>query len=125
MAGAKVKKILYIGTHAGEDSEKACMPFVMANAALAMDSKATVVLQGHGVYVAQKGYVDNMLRGGGFPTMKELLASFVELGGQLKICAPCIKERNIDESELIEDAQITGAGALNIEAIEAEAVLVY
>jgi uncharacterized protein involved in oxidation of intracellular sulfur len=57
--------------------------------------------------------------------MKELLASFGELGGQLKICAPCIKERNIDESELIEDAQITGAGALNIESIEADAVLVY
>ena len=125
MVGEKAKKILYIGTHAGEDPERACMPFVMANAALAMDIKATVVLQGHGVYVAQKGYVDNMLPGGGFPTMKELLASFMELGGQLRICAPCIKERNIDESELIEDAQITGAGALNIEAIETDAVLVY
>lgn len=125
MAGKKAEKILYFGTHAGEDSERACMPFVMANAALAMDIKATVVLQGHGVYVAKKGYVDNMLPGGGFPTMKELLASFLELGGQLKICFPCIKERNIDESELIEDAQITGAGALNIEAIEADAVLVY
>ena len=125
MVGENAGKILYIGTHAGEDPERACMPFVMANAALAMDIKATVVLQGHGVYVAKKGYVDNMLPGGGFPTMKELLTSFQDLGGQLKICAPCIKERNIDESELIKDGQITGAGALNVEALEADAVFVY
>ena len=125
MSAKKAKKILYIGAHAGEDPERACMPFVMAIAALAMDIKATVVLQGHGVYVAKKGYVDNMLPGGGFPKMKDLLASFFELGGQIKICAPCIKERNIDGSELIEGAQTTGAGALNVEALEADAVFVY
>ena len=57
--------------------------------------------------------------------MKELLASFLELGGQLKVCVPCIKERNIDESELVEGAQTTAAGALNLEALEAGAVFVY
>jgi uncharacterized protein involved in oxidation of intracellular sulfur len=121
----KEEKILYITTYAGEDPEKASMPFVMACAALAMDIKATVALQGNAVYLANKGYVDTMLPGGGFPPMKELLASFLELGGQLKVCVPCIKERNIDESELVEGAQTTAAGALNLEAIEANAVMVY
>ena len=121
----KEEKILYITTYAGEDPEKASMPFVMACAALAMDIKATVALQGNAVYLANKGYVDTMLPGGGFPPMKELLASFLELGGQLKVCVPCIKERNIDESELVEGAQTTAAGALNLEALEANAVMVY
>jgi uncharacterized protein involved in oxidation of intracellular sulfur len=125
MAENKAEKILYIDTCAGDNPEKASMPFVMACAALAMDIKATVVLQGNGVYLAQKGYVDKMLPGGGFPPMKELLASFLELGGELKVCVPCIKERNIDESELVEGSQTTAAGALNIEAIEADAVMVY
>ena len=125
MAENKAEKILYIDTCAGDNPEKASMPFVMACAALAMDIKATVVLQGNGVYLAQKGYVDKMLPGGGFPPMKELLASFLELGGELKVCVPCIKERNIDESELVEGSQTTAAGALNIEAIEANAVMVY
>ncbi len=119
------KKILYIGTRAGDDPEKAAMPFVMACAALAMDIKATIVLQGNAVYLAQKGYAEKVLPGGGFPPMKELLANFVELGGELKICVPCIKSRNIEESELVEGSQTTGAGALNIEAIEADAVMVY
>ena len=121
----KEEKILYITTYAGEDPEKASMPFVMACAALAMDIKATVALQGNAVYLANKGYVDTMLPGGGFPPMKELLASFLELGGQLEVCVPCIKERNIDESELVEGAQTTAAGALNLEALEADAVFVY
>ena len=121
----KEEKILYITTYAGEDPEKASMPFVMACAALAMDIKVTLALQGNAVYLANKGYVDTMLTGGGFPPMKELLASFLELGGQLKICVPCIKERNIDESELVEGAQTTAAGALNLEALEADAVFVY
>jgi uncharacterized protein involved in oxidation of intracellular sulfur len=125
MAENKAEKILYIDTCAGDNPEKASMPFVMACAALAMDIKATVVLQGNGVYLAQKGYVDKMLPGGGFPPMKELLASFLELGGELKVCVPCIKERHIDESELVEGSQTTAAGALNIEAIEADAVMVY
>ena len=119
------EKILYIGTCAGEDPEKASMPFVMACAALAMDIKATIVLQGNGVYLAQNGYVDKLPPGGGFPPMQELLANFMELGGELKVCVPCIKSRNIEESELVAGSQTTAAGALNIEAIEANAVMVY
>lgn len=125
MPETKEEKILYIATCAGDNPEKAAMPLVMANAALAMDIKATVVLQGNGVYLAQKGYVDTMLPAGGFPPVKELLASFMELGGELKVCVPCLKERNINESELVDGSQTTAAGALNLEAIEANAVMVY
>ena len=125
MSETKEEKILYIATCAGDNPEKAAMPLVMANAALAMDIKATVVLQGNGVYLAQKGYVDTMLPAGGFPPVKELLASYMELGGELKVCVPCLKERNINESELVDGSQTTAAGALNLEAIEANAVMVY
>jgi uncharacterized protein involved in oxidation of intracellular sulfur len=125
MAENKEEKILYIGTCAGDDPEKAAMPFVMACAALAMDIKATVVLQGQGVYLAQKGYLDKMLPGGGFPPMNKLMADFLELGGELKVCVPCLKIRNIEESELIEGSETTAAGALNIAAMEANAVMVY
>jgi len=125
MAENKEEKILYIGTCAGEDPEKASMPFVMACAALAMDIKATVVLQGNAVYLAQKGYIDKMPPGGGFPPMTELFGNFMKLGGELKVCVPCLKFRHIEESELVAGSQTTAAGALNIAAIEASAVMVY
>ena len=121
----KEEKILYIGTCAAENSEKAHMPFVMAIAAMAMDIKTTIVLQGAGVYMAKKGYVDSMPSGGGFPPAKQLLQDFLELGGKLKVCGPCIKERHIEESDLVNGTEITAAGALNIEAMESKAVFTY
>ena len=119
-------KNLYIGTHTGENPEKAAMPFVIANAALAMDIKATVVLQGNGVYLARKGYVDNMLPAGGFPPLAKLMKDFFDQGGKLLVCVPCIKERKINEAtDLVEGAQTTAAGALNIEAMESKAVFTF
>jgi predicted peroxiredoxin len=120
------EKILYMSTHAGEDPERAAMPFAMANAALAMDVKATVVLQGNGVYLARKGYAENMLPPGGFPPVIQLIQSFLELGGRLLVCVPCLKERKINAAtDLLEGAQTTAAGALNIEAMESKAVFTY
>lgn len=126
MTSEPTEKILYIGTKAGDDPEKAAMPFVMANAALAMDMEATVCLQGNGVYLAQKGYTDTMMPPGGFPPLKKLVSEFIELGGKLLVCVPCIKQRHIDEAtDLIAGAQTTAAGALNVEATESKAVFVY
>ena len=122
---SSTEKILYIGTHAFDNPEKAAMPFVMANAALAMDIKATVVLQGEAVYLASKGFAAHVTKPGGFPPIKKLVDEFIELGGKLLVCVPCINERSIDESELIKGAETTAAGALNIEAMSANAVMVY
>ena len=122
----KEEKILYICTHAGEDPEKAAMPFVMANAAITMDIKTTIALQVNGVYLAQKGYADTMLPAGGFPPVKKRIQDFMEHGGKLLVCVPCIKERNIDEdSDMIDGAQTTTAGILTVEALESDAVFVY
>jgi uncharacterized protein involved in oxidation of intracellular sulfur len=91
-----------------------------------MDMEAVIALQGNGVYLAQKGYADKMAKPGGFPPMAKLLSEFLELGGKLLVCVPCIKDRNIDEAtDLVEGAATTAAGALNIEATEAKAVFVY
>jgi uncharacterized protein involved in oxidation of intracellular sulfur len=126
MSDTPAEKILYIGTAAAENPEKAAMPFVMALAALAMDIGATICLQGNGVYLAQKGYAEKMASPGGFPPVANLLHDFIDLGGNLLVCVPCIKERHIDEAvDLIEGARTTAAGALNIEATESKAVFVY
>jgi intracellular sulfur oxidation DsrE/DsrF family protein len=72
---------------------------------------------GDGVKIAQKGYADTMPRGGDFPPMKELLASFIEQGGKMWVCGPCIKTRDIPESDLIEASSVKAAGSVNLEAI--------
>ena len=118
------EKIVYIATCAGEHPEKASLPFVLANAALAMDIEAVVILQGTGVYLAKKGYLDNVFAAG-LPPLKELVMSFLELGGKLLVCVPCIKERKIDVSDLIEGAKPTAAAVVTDELLTSKAQLVY
>lgn len=122
---AEEEKVLFICTHASDAPETAAIPFVMANGALAMDVQATIVLQGNGVYLVKKGYAEHMVKPGGFPPFAKLISDFQELGGKIMVCAPCIKERNIPESDLIAGAETTAAARLIIEALAAKAVFTY
>jgi predicted peroxiredoxin len=54
---------------------------MLANAAQAMDVEAVVVLQGNGVYLAKKGYADNIAFPGLTP-LKTLVESYVTNGGK-------------------------------------------
>ncbi len=121
----KEEKMLYVSTHGDENLDKASVPFVLANAALAMDMKATVVLQTNAVVFAKKGYADDVPASGGFPPLKKLLADFIELGGTLWVCGPCIKSRGIAPEDLIEAATVMAGAQLNIAAMEANAVFTY
>ena len=121
----KIETIMYLATCGGDNPEKACVPFVLATAALAMDMKAIIVLQSNGVYLVKEGYRKNMLPGGGFPDIDKLFKDFLEYGGELFVCGPCIKERNIDESELPEGSRIGAAAQVNLMAVDADAVFVF
>ena len=120
----KKEKIVYIATYAGENPEKASLPFVLATAACAMEVEAVVALQGTAVYLAKKGYLDNVFAAG-LPPLKDLVQSFLDDGGQLLVCVPCIRERKIDESELIDGAEPVAAARLTTEILEANSTLVY
>jgi uncharacterized protein involved in oxidation of intracellular sulfur len=124
MKMAEAEKMVYIVTHAGEDPERATFPFMLASAAQAMEVEAVVALQGVSVFLAKKGYLDNVAAAG-LPPLKDLVARFFEAGGKLLICTPCIKERNIEESDLIEGAELIAAARLNQEILSANATLVY
>ncbi len=119
------EKILYVLTCAAENPERATLPWVLGNAALAMDVGATVVLQGNGVYLAQKGYTDHMVSAHGFSPVKKLMTDFQALGGRILVCVPCIRERNISETDLIEGTEPAAAAKVNTEAMESKAVFVY
>lgn len=119
-----VEKIVIIGTHGGEDPERATLPFVVANAALAMDVQVTVILQGVAVTLVQKG-VNEHIFAGGFPPLKELMDNYFGQGGTILVCTPCIKERKIGEGMLIEGAKAIAAARVVQECLEAKATLNY
>ena len=124
MDEASVEKIVIIATHGGEDPERACLPFVLANASLAMDTKAVVILQGAAVTLAKKGCYEHVFAAG-LPPLKGLVVSFVELGGTLLVCSPCIQERQITPDMLVETAQPIKAARVVVELLDANATLSY
>jgi len=76
------EKLVFIATHAEEEPEHASFPFLLANAAQAMDMEAVVVLQANGVYLAQKGYAEK-ISVPGFTPLKELIDGYVANGGKI------------------------------------------
>jgi predicted peroxiredoxin len=124
MAEAAEEKIVIIATHGAEDPERATFPFVVANAALAMDVKAVICLQGESVTLAVKGGSENV-SAGGFPPLKELMASYFAQGGKLLLCTPCIKSRNISPDMLVEGASPVAAARVVQECLEATSTLNY
>jgi predicted peroxiredoxin len=124
MADGKEDKIVIIATHGAEDPERATLPFVVANAAQAMDTKAVVILQGYAVTLARKGEVEHIFAAGLAP-LKELVDSYLKQGGELLVCTPCIKQRQIGAELLIEGAKTIAAARVVAECLEAKATLNY
>jgi predicted peroxiredoxin len=121
---AEKEKIVYIVTHAAEDPERATFPFMLATAAQAMEVEAVVALQGTAVFLAKKGYLEHVFAAG-LPALKTLVDSFISEGGKVRVCVPCIRDRKIDEADLIEGASPIAAAALTQEILSANATLVY
>jgi len=124
MSEEKPEKIVIFGTHGPEDPERASLPFVIGNAALVMEVKVTVMLQGSAVYIAKEGCYEHVFAAG-LPPLKDLIQSFIEQGGTLLICMPCIQERNITPDMLVKIAQPVKAGRAVMEILDATQVMTY
>ena len=122
----KKEKILYVVSHGADDPERAILPFMHANGALAMDVEAVVVLMGPAVMLALKEFMNHVFAGG-LPPLKKLMEDFLAQGGRLLLCTPCIQFRQIGEPQLIEQAKAKAiaAAVFTEEVLSAKAVLNY
>ena len=96
---------------AKDNSDKATVGFVIANAAAASDKETVVFLSVEGVRLASPGYADD-IREEGFAPLKDLMANFAKAGGKILVCSPCFKRRKLDETKLVDGAVIVGGAKL-------------
>jgi len=106
-------KLMISLTAAKDNTDKATVAFVVANAAVASDVETVVFLSTEGVRLAQQGYADE-IHEDGFKPLKDLMADFAEFGGTIYVCSPCFKKRGLDENNLVAGANIVG-GAKAVE----------
>ncbi|MBX9630708.1 MAG: DsrE family protein [Burkholderiales bacterium] len=94
-----------------DNTDKATVAFVVANAAVASAQDTLVFLSIEGVRLSQKGVAD-AIHEEGFAPLKELIENFVKAGGKIWVCSPCFKKRKLDEGGLIAGATIVGGAKL-------------
>jgi uncharacterized protein len=94
-----------------DNTDKATVGFVVANAAVASDKDTMVFLSIEGVRLSQKGYADD-IHEPGFAPLKELMDNFAKAGGKIFVCSPCFKKRGLTEDNLVAGAVIVGGAKL-------------
>lgn len=117
------KKMLIIATHGAENPEKATVPFVMGTAAQASGIKVKIGFQANAVMLAKKDCLPHIFAPN-FPPLEELVNAFVEAGGEILLCGPCVKSRKLDEADFIPSAKIVNAPTFVNESMNAK-TLVY
>lgn len=98
-------------TNAMNDTDRATVGFVVANAAVGSDQETLVFLSTEGVRLAVQGYVEG-IHEEGFAPLQELMTNFVAVGGTIYVCSPCFKKRQLDENKLVPGATIVGGAKL-------------
>ena len=98
-------------TCAKDNTDKATVAFVIANASVASEKDTLVFLSTEAVRLSQKGYADDVHEEG-FAPLRDLMANFAKAGGKIWVCSPCFKKRGLDENSLIDGATIVGGAKL-------------
>ena len=113
------EKLIFNCTWAGEDPERATLPFVAANVAAAAGKEAVVLCTIEAVRLGTQSGTEG-IAANGLPKLCDLWADFVRNGGEVWLCGACTKPRGITEDDLALGARIVGA-ALVVEEVSAGA----
>ncbi|MBP7734586.1 MAG: DsrE family protein [Spirochaetes bacterium] len=118
------KKITYIVTYGEDNPEKATIPFILANGAMAMDVTPVIVLQSNAVMLAVKGFAEKVHFKEGV-SLKQLIENYTGAGYQILLCSPCVEKRKLTEKDFIEGAIVVGAARVTEEVLSSVNVLTY
>ena len=102
-------------THGRAEPERVTLSFVVGNVSATAEQPTAVLLTIDGVWLATTGYADDIAQPG-MPPLREVLASFVDAGGEIWACGACTGPRGITDNDLIKGARIVTA-ALVVEAM--------
>ena len=93
----------YVGTlfdNAESNPSKITLAFTMAGIALKKGHSASVILMVDAVHLALPNALDKVDIGKPFEPAGELLEAFIEQGGQVLVCAACMKHNGIEETAI-------------------------
>ena len=101
-----------VGCSSGEDNPDAvAVSYLTAGAALDQGRDVVLWLTSEGVRLGLQGYADG-IRTDKDPPAARLHQQFIEKGGRFYVCPICFNERDLDEAQLVDNAELKGASPL-------------
>jgi predicted peroxiredoxin len=104
-------KVIVGCSHGEENPDSVIVSYLTAGAALDQGKHVVMWLTSDGVRLALKGYVDP-IREGQEPPVKRVHDQFIDKGGRFYVCPVCFNDRDLDEAQLVDNAELKGATPL-------------
>ncbi len=98
-------------THGEDDPDRVAVSYLTAGAALEQGREVVLWLSSEGVRLALQGYADR-IRVDRDPPVERLHRQFIDKGGRFFVCPICFNDRELDDADLVENAELKGATPL-------------
>ena len=108
---AENRELVVVMTHGAED-ELSSVGFTVANGGISAGLKVSMFLTSAAVDLVRKGSVE-MVQAAPMEPLSSLIQDFLDRGGELWACTPCVKARGYTEKDLRDGVVITGASAMH------------
>ncbi len=103
------KKFVFLLTHSYDDPDRIAGALQLATNMKAMDIELDIFLMDKGVLLAKKGFAGTLTwqKKDEFSPVGDLLNTLVsDFGVKVYICASCVKHFDLENAELIENAEV-------------------
>ena len=108
---ASNRRVIVGCSHGEEDPDGVAVAYLTAGAALDQGKDVVMWLTADGVRLGLDGYAGG-IRTDHEPSGELLHAQFAEKGGRFYVCPICFNERDLDDGELVSNAELKGATPL-------------
>ena len=108
---AEGKDLVVLMTH-GADDELSSVAFTVANGGMTAGLNVAAFLTGPAVDLVRKGAVE-MTQAAPLEPLSSLIQDFLDRGGELWACTPCVKARGYTEADLRDGVVVTGASIMH------------
>jgi uncharacterized protein len=98
-------------SHGEEDPDAVAVAYLTAGAALDQGKDVVMWLTSDGVRLGLDGYAEQ-IRTDREPSGELLHPQFAEKGGRFYVCPICFNERQLDDGQLVANAELKGATPL-------------
>lgn len=111
MSNTNARNLVVVITH-GLENEKSSIAFTIANGGITSGLKVSIFLTASAVDLVRKRGAD-LTHVHPFEPLQALIRDFIDRGGVVWACTPCVKSRGYEQEDFVEGVTISGASPMH------------